>query len=108
MGTDFDALVDFVGIYLIMQPGAATVALFADWLVILLAGAAGDCHLPERCAFVAGQRGTMVGLFPITRPYTLVDSWGLSSFQHSGRTRIGATSLVGDADHRHLPSAFTA
>ena len=56
-----------LGIYLIMQPGAATVALCSliGWL-ILLAGAAGAVNS------VIFQRATF-----ITRPYTLVEIVGL-------------------------------
>ena len=60
-----------LGIYLIMQPGAATVALCSliGWL-ILLAGAAGAVNS-------VSVAGIMVGLFFITRPYTLVEIVGL-------------------------------
>ena len=52
-----------LGIYLIMQPGAATVALCSliGWLILLPVSVA----------------GIMVGLFFITRPYTLVEIVGL-------------------------------
>ena len=75
-----------LGIYLIMQPGAATVALCSliGWL-ILLAGAAGAVNSVtfQRATFMTSPllpvsvAGIMVGLFFITRPYTLVEIVGL-------------------------------
>lgn len=75
-----------LGIYLIMQPGAATVALCSliGWL-ILLAGAAGAVNsvIFQRATFMTSPllpvsvAGIMVGLFFITRPYTLVEIVGL-------------------------------
>ena len=60
-----------LGIYLIMQPGAATVALCSliGWL-ILLAGAAGAVNS------VTFQRATCSSLHGLTRWWR---SWGLSS-----------------------------
>lgn len=75
-----------LGIYLIMQPGAATVALCSliGWL-ILLAGAAGAVNSItfHRATFMTSPMfpfsvaGIMVGLFFIARPYTLVEIVGL-------------------------------
>ena len=71
-----------LGIYLIMQPGAATVALCS---LIVLAGAAGAVNsvIFQRATFMTSPllpvsvAGIMVGLFFITRPYTLVEIVGL-------------------------------
>ncbi|HRM85623.1 MAG TPA: DUF308 domain-containing protein [Gemmiger qucibialis] len=65
-----------LGIYLIMQPGAATVALCSliGWLILLAGAAATFMTSPLLPVSVAG---IMVGLFFITRPYTLVEIVGL-------------------------------
>lgn len=111
-----------LGIYLIMQPGAATVALCSliGWL-ILLAGAAGAVNSVtfQRTTFMTSPllpvsvAGIMVGLFFITRPYTLVEIVGLiicvflmiqgmTSIQTAvNRKRWGDTLWWGAADHRH-------
>ena len=111
-----------LGIYLIMQPGAATVALCSliGWL-ILLAGAAGAVNsvIFQRATFMTSPllpvsvAGIMVGLFFITRPYTLVEIVGLIIcvfFDDSGHDQypdrsqpqaLGRHPVVGAADHRH-------
>ena len=110
-----------LGIYLIMQPGAATVALCSliGWL-ILLAGAAGAVNSVtfQRATFMTSPllpvsvAGIMVGLFFITRPYTLVEIVGLiiCIFDDSGHDQypdrsqpqaLGRHPVVGAADHRH-------
>lgn len=75
-----------LGIYLILQPNTATVAICSliGWLV-LLAGAAGAVNALtfQRATFMTSPllplsiAGIMVGLFFITRPYTLMEIVGL-------------------------------
>lgn len=75
-----------LGIYLILRPNTATVAICSliGWLV-LLAGAAGAVNALtfQRATFMTSPllplsiAGIMVGLFFITRPYTLMEIVGL-------------------------------
>lgn len=75
-----------LGIYLILRPNTATVAICSliGWL-ILLAGIAGAVNALtfQRATFMTSPllpfsiAGIMVGLFFITRPYTLMEIVGL-------------------------------